>query len=165
MKHIILILVLVITGWTAAAQGVDQSGHRIAKGIVTRYELVTDTAFAWFTGNQKGYVPGASVVSELAQQRDSVYIIVFGGTWCDDTHQILPHLFALADAASLPESHITFLAVDKQKKTIGSLAETYNITRVPTILVFKNGKEAGRVTEYGTSGDPLIDIGMILTSK
>jgi hypothetical protein len=42
--------------------------------------------------------------------------------------------------------------VDRNKKTVGRLSEALNVTLVPTILVFKNGKELGRVVEFGKYG-------------
>ncbi|MBS1655851.1 MAG: thioredoxin family protein, partial [Bacteroidetes bacterium] len=38
------------------------------------------------------------------------------------------------------------------KKSVSHLAEAFNITNVPTIIVMKDGKEMGRVIEYGKYG-------------
>lgn len=39
-----------------------------------------------------------------------------------------------------------------KKKTLGNLADAFGITNVPTIIVMKEGKEIGRVVEYGKTG-------------
>jgi hypothetical protein len=44
------------------------------------------------------------------------------------------------------------LGVDRSKKTIQHLSEAFNILNVPTIIVLKDGKEIGRVVEYGKTG-------------
>jgi hypothetical protein len=65
---------------------------------------------------------------------------------------ILPKFFVLTDAAGLSQDRITLLGVDHSKKTIQHLSEAFGITNVPTIIVMKNGKEVGRVVEYGHTG-------------
>ena len=79
-------------------------------------------------------------------------LIVFGGTWCGDTKYILPKFFALTDAAAFSQDHITLIGVDRNKKTISHLAEALGVINVPTIIVMKDGKEIGRVVEYGKTG-------------
>ncbi|MEI9958564.1 MAG: thioredoxin family protein [Ferruginibacter sp.] len=50
------------------------------------------------------------------------------------------------------DSAITFFAVNRAKKSLGNIADAFNIINVPTIIVMKDGKEAGRIVEYGTTG-------------
>lgn len=143
----------------------DGSGNKILKGFITKQELATDTAFTWFAQNQQGYIPNANTLEALKANRDSINIIAFGGTWCGDTQYILPKFFALTDAAGISPDRITLLGVDHNKKTIQHLSEAFNITNVPTIIVFKNGKEVGRVVEYGHSGMFDKDLGELLSAK
>ena len=65
---------------------------------------------------------------------------------------IIPKMFALADAAGFSQNRITLIGVDRAKKTLSPLADALNIKNVPTIIVMKNGKEVGRVIEYGKYG-------------
>ena len=130
----------------------DASGHKILKGFMTRQQLATDPDFSWFAQNQGDYVPDASALQALRAQKDSINIIAFGGTWCSDTKFILPKFYKLADAAGLAPERITLIGVDESKKTLQHLSEALNVTNVPTFIVFKNGKELGRVVEYGTTG-------------
>jgi len=130
----------------------DASGNKILKGFVSKRDLATDTAFTWFAENAKGYTPEAAALQTLRANKDSVYILGFGGTWCGDTKHILPQFYTLMDAAGVSPDRITFLGVDHDKKTVNHLSETFNITRVPTFIVMKNGQEIGRVVEYGKYG-------------
>jgi thioredoxin-like negative regulator of GroEL len=45
------------------------------------------------------------------------------------------------------------------------LSEAFGITNVPTIIVMKNGKEVGRVVEYGHTGLFDKDLAEILAKK
>ena len=155
MKQFLLIALAVFFAQIGFAQTEitrDADGNKILKGFVTRQQLATDTAFAWFAQNQQGYTPDQNALRVLKANKDLVNVVVFGGTWCDDTKYILPKFFVLADAAGLSQDRVTLLGVDRDKKTIQHLSEAFGITNVPTIIVMKNGKEIGRVVEYGHTG-------------
>ena len=59
---------------------------------------------------------------------------------------------ARCDKSGYPENKITLVAVDRAKTGPDNLHKTYNITNVPTFIVLKDGKEVGRVVEYGKEG-------------
>ncbi|MFL5740912.1 MAG: thioredoxin family protein [Flavisolibacter sp.] len=166
MKSIVFFLCLLFSFNIVFAQAPevsrDASGHKVLTGFISRQQLATDTAFTWFAQNQKGYVPEQNALQALRANKDSVNIIAFGGTWCEDTQNILPKFFLLADAAGLSPDRITVLGVDHNKKTIQHLSEAFGITNVPTIIVLKNGKEIGRVVEYGHYGMFDKELGEIL---
>lgn len=140
----------------------ERPNEKTFKGIISREVLLSDTSFKWYAENLKGYTPNATALAGLKKNADSIQIVAFMGTWCEDSHNIIPKLYALADAAGFPNNHITLIGVDRQKKTLSHLSEALNITNVPTIIVYKHGKEAGRVVEYGKTGLFDMDLGEIL---
>ena len=73
-----------------------------------------------------------------------------------------PNFFALTDAAGVTQDRITMIGVDRSKKTIHHLTEAFNVNFVPTIIVMKEGKEVGRVVEYGRYGMFDKELGEIL---
>lgn len=123
---------------------------KIIKGFMNRTDL--DTAFTWFKQNQQGYIPEANSLKALSAQKDSINMVVFGGTWCGDTRYLLPKFYSFIEAAGFSQDRITLIGVDRSKKTIQHLTDVFNVTRVPTFIVMKNGKEVGRVVEYGKTG-------------
>lgn len=141
---------------------VEQGGTKIIKGFFTKKDLATDSAFAWYAQNQQGYVPEQHALQAFRTYKDSINIIAFGGTWCGDTKYVLPKFFALTDAAGFSQDRVTLIGVDRSKKTIQHLTEAFNVTRVPTIIVMKNGVEIGRVVEYGKYGMFDKELGEIL---
>jgi thiol-disulfide isomerase/thioredoxin len=143
----------------------ESNGTKILKGFVTKKDLTTDSAFTWFVENQKNYTPYAATLQTIKNNKDSISFLVFGGTWCGDTKFILPKFYSLSEAAGVSQDRITLLGVDRSKKTIQHLSETFNIINVPTIIVLKDGKEIGRVVEYGTSGMFDKDLGEIISVK
>lgn len=156
MKHLFLVAIIVGLGYLSYAQkGYEVSGdgtNKILKGLISRDMLENDTAFKWFQENQAGFVPDAETVSVLKARAPQVQFIVFGGTWCEDTRQLLPKFFALLDAASFPDDQLQVIGVDHQKKSIDHLPEDMHLKSTPTFIVLKGGKEVGRVVEYGKDG-------------
>lgn len=157
MKKIFFLLLLNSLVLAVSAQDTEitvesNTGMKIIKGFFTQKDIVSDPSFYWYEPNRTGYAPQQSVVHAMKAQKDSVHYMVFGGTWCSDTQNILPKFFALTDAAGIAPAHITLIGVDRSKKTIHHLTEAFNVTRVPTIIVMKNGIETGRVVEHGKYG-------------
>lgn len=125
----------------------------ILNGIISKYILLNDTAFSWYKSSVAGYTPPTEAVEAMRSAPASVSIMLFGGTWCEDTQNILPKFFTLQEKSGFPDSRITFFAVDRNKKAIGNVAGVMGVTNVPTIIVLKDGREVGRVVEYGKTGD------------
>lgn len=168
MKQFLLIAAVILSAQIVFAQteiSKDDNGNKVLKGFITKQELATDSSFKWFAENQKGYTPDQNALQLLRANKDSINIVAFGGTWCGDTKYILPKFFVLADAAGLSQDRITLLGVDHAKKTIQHMSEAFGITNVPTIIVMKNGKELGRVVEYGHTGLFDKDLAEILAKK
>lgn len=159
MKATILLtaglLLLSIAGFSQTQYEVNPDPNhpeqKILKGIINKTLVKNDTAYKWYASNQKGYNPDTSIIGTL-QRDNSVKYIVFGGTWCGDTQSILPKFFMLQEKANIADDRITLFGTDRQKQTIGNIGAAMNITNVPTIIVMKNGKEIGRVVEYGKTG-------------
>jgi len=169
MQKIITLFIaslLTAAAWAQPAEvSKDASGNKIVRGFMTQKDLATDSAFQWFATNQKGFTPQTAAVEAFKNAKDSIHILAFGGTWCDDTKYLLPKFFALADAAGFPQERITMLGVDRNKKTVNHLSEAFNVTLVPTFIVLKNGKEIGRVVEYGKYGMVDKELGEIVAGK
>jgi thiol-disulfide isomerase/thioredoxin len=169
MKHLFLIAIIIGLGILTKAQSeyeVSSDGtNKILKGLVSRDMLEKDTAFNWFHQNQAGYTPNAETVSVLKAKGPQVQFVVFGGTWCDDTKNLLPKFYALLDAASIPGDQVTLVMVDHHKKSMDHLPEDMHLTSTPTFIVMKGGKEMGRVVEYGKNGQWEQEIAEIVGTK
>jgi thiol-disulfide isomerase/thioredoxin len=145
---------------------VERPNEKSYKGIISREILTGDTSFTkWYVPNAKAYTPNAASLEALKNNRDSVELLVFMGTWCEDSQFIIPKLFALTEAAGFSNDRVTLIGTDRQKKTLGHLCEALNVTNVPTIIVMKKGRELGRVVEYGKSGMFDKDLGEVLNLK
>ncbi|MGZ5189922.1 MAG: thioredoxin family protein [Flavisolibacter sp.] len=169
MKRLLTFSIFLLFAFAVSAQETqvttESDGTKIIKGFFTKKDIVTDSSFAWYAVNLQGYTPDQNALQALRANKDSINIITFGGTWCSDTKNILPKLFALTDAAGFSQDRVTHIGVDRNKKTIYHLAEAFNVINVPTIIVMKNGKEIGRVVEYGKYGMFDKELGEIIGKK
>jgi len=150
---------------TPYASAVDGSNVTVLNGIVTKYALENNNAFGWYATSQTGYKPDISVLNAMETAKTKVQFILFGGTWCEDTQNILPKFFKLQEQSGFPDNNISFFAMDRAKKTLGNIGDAFKITNVPTIIVMKDGKEAGRVVEYGKTGKWDAEIAEILRKQ
>lgn len=158
MRNVIATAMIVLFfGQTALGQNqyevsTGSNGEKTFKGIISREALESEASFKWYADNQKNYTPNQVGLNALKQYGDSLQLIVFMGTWCEDSHSIIPKFFSLVDASGFAANRITLLGTDRAKKTLSHLAEALDVKNVPTILIMKNGKELGRVVEYGKYG-------------
>ncbi|MDZ4810478.1 MAG: thioredoxin family protein [Bacteroidota bacterium] len=141
---------------------VERPNEKTLKGIISREVLLSDTSFHWYAENLKGYKPNASALEGLQKNKDSIQLLTFMGTWCEDSHSVIPKFYSLLDAAGFSQDRVTLIGVDRKKTTLSHLSEALNVTKVPTIIVLKNGKEMGRVVEYGKYGLFDMELGEIL---
>ena len=126
--------------------------------------IESDTAFKWFKENLKYGQADTAAVEAFRTKANQFKMVVFGGTWCHDTQNLLPVFYRLVDKSNYPNSSITLIGVDREKTALNDLHKTYNITNVPTFIVLQNGKEVGRVVEYGKIGAIDKELGQIVAA-
>ncbi|MFN4007783.1 MAG: TlpA family protein disulfide reductase [Chitinophagaceae bacterium] len=140
----------------AAIQGyqtIPDSETKILVGHIPRRVLETDTAFAWFKNNMQFGSADAAAVQVFTARATQFSVIVYAGTWCHDSQYLLPVFFRLVDKSGYPLDKVKLVGVDRNKKAPDGSHERWNIINVPTFIILdNNGKEVGRVVEYGKYG-------------
>jgi hypothetical protein len=152
----IFVVLLAANGLLAQNQfeeSMDNNGHKTFKGFISRELLESDTSIKWYKENLKGYTPNSLALAALKQYGDSIQVLAFIGTWCEDSHFVIPKFFMLTDAAGFSKNRVTLIGVDRNKLTLSHLSEALNVKHAPTLIIMNNhGKELGRVIEYGKYG-------------
>ena len=173
MKIILLLLSVLSLSTKLSAQveyeitkDTEQPHGKILRGTIDKHLLQNDSTFKWYTSSQKIYTPDSTILNTLKKAKTAnLQLVIFGGTWCEDTQFILPKFFKLQEMSGLPDANITLFGVNRSKVSLGHIAEAFGIEYVPTIIVMKAGKELGRVVEYGKTGKWDKELADIISSE
>jgi hypothetical protein len=134
------------------AQQQDSIQH--LEGKLQRTDL---ESFKWFKDNYNQYKPAMIVVEELIKFEKCSLLVVLG-TWCSDSHELVPQLFKVADLVGWEK--IELIGVDRKKQCSSIDIEPLNIEYVPVIMVFKDKKLMGKIVETteGNLEEDLLEI-------
>lgn len=140
----------------------NDQGVKILKGVINRRLIENDTSFRWFSENMRYGQTDPAAIESFRKNKNKFNLVVFGGTWCHDTQNLLPGFYRLVDKSGYPENKITLIGVDRAKTTLNNLQTKYGVTRVPTFIVMQGDREVGRVVEYGKYGAADKELGEIV---
>ena len=155
MKNVVIICSLFFMVSCSTTQKINyitisNAKEKTLQGVINRNIIASDTSFKWFKNNYNHANPNANAVEVFRTRKNDFSLMVFGGTWCEDTQNLLPLFYKLIDKSEYPEKKITLVGVNREKKSGNELSTIYSIINVPTFIVLnKKGKEVGRVVEYG----------------
>ena len=107
----------------------------------------------WYQENYNLYPVDKNSVAQLKKLKLNSYnITVFLGTWCGDSKRNFPRLIKILDATNFSKKKLVIIGVNRKKQSPNGEEVKYNISRVPTIIIEKYGKEIGRITEEPETG-------------
>lgn len=95
----------------------------------------------------ESYTPKTEAVEFLQRYPHQLRIEVFYGGWCGDSRAHVPSFIKVLELVNNPTITTTFVAVDKQKREPMELTRDRHIERVPTFIVYAEGREIGRIVE------------------
>ncbi|MBN8837016.1 MAG: thioredoxin family protein [Sphingobacteriia bacterium] len=166
-RFILLLLIVSVAGCSHKLQYQSYYNNRnekVLKGFVNRSVIEKDTSYKWFDENMKWGKLNEQAVETFRTKKNDFTMVVFAGTWCEDTQTLLPVFYRLVAESGYSEKNITLYCVDRDKQTTKELAQKFNPTHTPTFIVLHNNKEIGRVTEYGKYGAIDKELGEIVAA-
>ncbi len=102
----------------------------------------------WYTDEYSKYDVDLDALTEIGSKKmDAVRIKIVLGTWCHDSQREIPRFMKILDKISFPESNYEFYCLDGKKKIEGMDISSLDIQRVPTIIVYFQDEELGRIIE------------------
>ncbi len=152
MKRIFAAILILMSVHAMAQQSFDiskdkEDGGLIFNGPITFNDLNKEPSFNWLKSGYSEYKPKPQVLRYLNENLKNYSMVVFLGTWCDDSHTLVPKLEKVLDLVGVTPAGLTMYGVDREKHTKGGEYKTYDITLVPTIILLRDNKEVGRITE------------------
>ena len=150
MKKVVIIFLLLsygIFGQDYKFVKDDISDNWMIVGSSTR-EAYKDSNFAnWFNYEYTNYEIETKVIRNFKSNFENKVIIIVLGTWCPDSRREVPRILKILDFIEFPKDKTFFINVDRDKKSTMGEEEGLDVTYVPTIIVYENGKELGRIIE------------------
>lgn len=125
----------------------EKNGSVVFRGDITFTDLEQEKTFDWLQHGAQSYKPDAVSIEFLRENLSQYRLITFMGTWCDDSHILIPQLYKVLSDARFPMGELTMYGVDRTKTTTDGAHTQYGVSFVPTVIVLHNGKEVGRITE------------------
>lgn len=125
------------------------------KGLIIALVIVAAVAFlfirAWHKMKNTPVVEDSHLIEQLTEQNFSnkikkgVVLVDFWADWCMPCKMMAPILNEVAETAD-GEAIVYKLNVDEQRQ----VAAMYGIRNIPTIIVFRDGKEVERLVGMKT---------------
>ncbi len=141
VRRIVLITgVALTTAFVSAFLPADLSGP------VSRSQILS--ALADWEAIMAVYQPKPEAVETLKKTGDPVLIETYFGSWCSDSKAHVPALFKILDLADNPLLQVNYTAIPRDKAERSRfIPEGRAIDKLPTFVVFLNGREIGRIVE------------------
>jgi thiol-disulfide isomerase/thioredoxin len=121
--------------------------------MITGYCMVADiknnpNTTEWYVPEYASYEPDKKVIDQLKIKNGLDYTLtVVLGTWCGDSKAQIPRLIKILDESGFNYDNLNMICVDRKKQATGIDLTSYNIVKVPTIIVFIDEEELGRIIE------------------
>ncbi len=96
------------------------------------------------------YVPNADAIKYIKAKKGKFQIKMIMGFWCDDSKKYVPQLIKTLDEAKWDtedNEQLKIFGVDTNKWAGFEGFKSFNIVKVPTIIVYMNDREIGRIEE------------------
>lgn len=159
MKNLLTLIILIMTIHSCAEKVVinreieTKENEKMLLGAQSFNQFQKEPYKVWYDDSYKIYPTDKPTITELKKAKINSYnITVFLGTWCEDSHKNFPRLIKILDETNFPKTKLHIIAVNKQKQSPNGEEVKYNITKVPTIILEKYGKEIGRIVEEPETG-------------
>lgn len=130
---------------------VDSGGKPMLIGTCTKSALQKEPFSEWFDKNYSDYKVNDTVTKKIKPLTTGKSFLLFMGTWCGDSKREIPRMLKILKDCGISKSQIKLVMVENHdstyKQSPGHEEFGLNIHRVPTMIVYENNNELGRIVE------------------
>lgn len=141
------------------------NGEREMLGGVNREIFAKEPFSDWFSREYDAYQPNQKVTAEFKSKIKRFRIEAFIGSWNEDTRREYPRFIKILDEVKFPDQRLLTYAVNENLKSFYSEEAGKNIRHLPTFVLYKGGKEVGRIVESPVSGSLEEDLLMLINQQ
>jgi thiol-disulfide isomerase/thioredoxin len=125
----------------------EKINKKVMVGYCDRHGLEDGVFGIYFSSQYDLYFPNEGVSQKLTGEINKVQITIVFATWCSDSKLQTGRLYKIFDETGYNEKNLTVIGVNSDKLALSVNIDGLKIKKVPTIIVFENGKELGRIVE------------------
>ena len=131
----------------------SKNDGKMLLGMQTLEQFRKEPYKEWFDEEYNRYQIDNESLKKLKKEKLNSYdMVVFLGTWCEDSHREFPRLIKILETIKYNPKRLQIIAVNRKKESPAGEEGLYGIQKVPTIIVKKYGKEIGRIIEMPETG-------------
>jgi hypothetical protein len=149
LRSLLLVGSLLLSTFTFAQSTINTK--KVIKGKIEMKTLTNDAETAWFYAGVNKYQPNENMLNYVKDNRGKFNVVAIVGTWDEESRRLLPALYKVIILAGSPEEQIITWGVDEKLQS--DAPTDYKVKKVPTFIVFREGKELGRIT--GETKEPV----------
>lgn len=129
----------------------DAQGNPDLYGQSTEEGMKQPPFNTWYTTNYNAYTPDSNIITQLRTEMRGKTIEIFMGTWCGDSKREVPRMLKVLNLCGVAPTAIQIINVGRSehdyKQSPTHEERGKNIHRVPTLIMYQNGKEINRLVE------------------
>ena len=116
-------------------------------GYCNRNGLKSGLFGEYFITQYTAYKPSKSYIKKIKDKIDKTKITIIFGSWCGDSKLQVPRFYKILDKTGYNENDVNLIAVNTSLAALTTDISKLNITKIPTFIIYENGKELGRIVE------------------
>ena len=122
-------------------------GKNVLGGFCDEKGLEKGECGVYFKSQYETYSPKEKTIEKLKAKLNNYDIKIVFATWCSDSKLQVPRFYKVLDLVDFNKSQLETIGVDSNKNALVVNIAGLNIKLVPTFIVYKHGKEIGRIVE------------------
>jgi hypothetical protein len=115
--------------------------------LIGKIEKEKLSNYSWYNAEFTKYAADQAALDKLKPYVADLTVLVVMGTWCSDSHELVPAFFKIASQIGLPDTQVEMIAVDRKKYCPFPDISSLQIEYVPTFFVSYKGKIVGKIVE------------------
>lgn len=146
MNYRLFVFLLIMNGLLHAQTSVNTE-QNVITGITDVRVLERSIGYRWFKDGYFNYQANVSAINVIKAMPNDIQFVVFAGTWCEASQNLLPRFYKVMDIAGVPKQRITLCFLDRDKRSPQGIENNYAVYTTPVFIILQKGVEIGRISE------------------
>ncbi len=143
-RFILFFIFLSEVGLSQTSVNTEQN---VIVGISDVRILERGLSYRWYKDGYFNYQSNISAVNAIKEMPKDIQFMVFAGTWCEKSQELLPRFYKVLDLAGISRQRVTLCFLDRDKRSPQGIENNYSINTTPVFIILQKGVEIGRITE------------------